>query len=178
MKLLILGAGGHGQVVREIAESLKNEAGEPLYEEIAFLDDNNPKAIGKFSDLGKFRNAYDAAFAAIGNDAFRMKLIENIEREGYKLPILVHEKAYVSPSAVLGPGTVVEPMAVVNTEAVIGKGGIVSIGALVDHNTVIEECVHVSCGTTVKADCYIKVCQTLRSGDVITKEMYGKDTIV
>ena len=40
MKLLILGAGGHGRVCKEIAEQMINDVGEKLYDEVDFLDDS------------------------------------------------------------------------------------------------------------------------------------------
>ncbi|MCD8366287.1 MAG: hypothetical protein LUC83_10950 [Clostridiales bacterium] len=57
MNLLILGAGGHGRVVREVAEATEQ------YENIAFLDDNwqaddvvqnQSDVFGKLSDYDKF----------------------------------------------------------------------------------------------------------------------------
>lgn len=174
MELLLLGAGGHGRVVKEIAESLRDQNGQKFYEEVAFLDDHSQEAIGTFAELSKYRNRFGHAFAAVGNDRMRMELITQIEQEGFHLPVLISPEAYVSPKAVLGAGTVVEPMAVVNTGTVIGKGCIVSIGALIDHDTVIEEGVHISCGTIVKADCYITGNQTIPSGNVCKKNDYGK----
>ena len=49
--LLIIGAGGHGKVVAEVAEACG-------YENIAFLDDNSPEAIGKISDMIFYRERF------------------------------------------------------------------------------------------------------------------------
>ena len=46
-KILVIGAGGHGKVVAEVAEALG-------YDAVAFLDDNSAIAIGKTSELEKF----------------------------------------------------------------------------------------------------------------------------
>lgn len=50
-RLLLLGAGGHGKVVREVALSLLNIDGTSVYESVDFLDDNSKDAIGKIADL-------------------------------------------------------------------------------------------------------------------------------
>ena len=52
MKLIILGAGGYGQTVADIAE----QSGE--YEEIHFLDDNSTakSVIGKCNDFVKHKD--------------------------------------------------------------------------------------------------------------------------
>ncbi|WP_270190968.1 hypothetical protein [Holdemania filiformis] len=49
MKLIILGAGGFGRLVEDIAGNLKR------YDEISFLDDNNTSKdiIGKLEDYKK-----------------------------------------------------------------------------------------------------------------------------
>ena len=61
--LLIIGAGGHGQVVKEIAQDLG-------YERIDFIDDHNSRAIGKIKDLENFKE-YQNAFVGIGNNKLR-----------------------------------------------------------------------------------------------------------
>ena len=55
------------------------------------------------------------------------------KKMNYEVPVLVHPTAYVSPSATLGNGTIVEAMAVIHTKAVVEEGCIIAIGALVDH---------------------------------------------
>ena len=46
-KLAIIGGGGHGKVVKEVAESMLDEDGNDLYASIIFLDDKAPEAVGK-----------------------------------------------------------------------------------------------------------------------------------
>ena len=41
-KLAIIGGGGHGKVVKEVAESMLDEDGNDLYASIIFLDDKAP----------------------------------------------------------------------------------------------------------------------------------------
>lgn len=157
--LLIIGAGGHGQVVKEIAEDLG-------YEKIAFLDDNSPIAIGKISDIDKFKEEYQDAFVGIGNNAFRDKLIEQLEKAGYNVPVLVHPSAYISRTAFIGAGTVIEPKAIVNAHASIGKGCIISVGSIVDHDTMLGNCVHANAGSIVKAGGTVEAFDKLEAGQV------------
>ena len=144
MNLLIIGAGGHGKVVAEIA----TECG---YGKIDFLDDNSSDAMGKISDLGKFVDQYQYAFVSIGNNKFREELIEILKKCGYQIPFLIHPTAYVSRSAKIGKGTVVEPKAIVNANTKIAEGCIISVGAIVDHNVVIEKYCHINAGVIVNA---------------------------
>lgn len=46
--ILIIGAGDHGKVVAEVAKACG-------YENIDFIDDNNPAAIGKTEDMGRLK---------------------------------------------------------------------------------------------------------------------------
>ena len=81
--LLILGAGGHGRVVREVALFMVDSAGMPIYEKVDFLDDNAPDAIGSMADLGVFADQYTDAFCGIGNnvvrDQLQQKAVERFE---------------------------------------------------------------------------------------------------
>ena len=159
--LLIIGAGQYGMVVKEIAEFLG-------YEKIGFLDDNNPIAIGGLDEYTGFTDEYGSAAAAIGNAEMRMKLLKELEKAGYELPVLIHNKAYVSPSARIGAGTVIEPMAVVNTDTEIGIGCIISAGAIINHNCIIGDGCHIDCGTVVGARTVIKAKTNTKYGEIIT----------
>ena len=145
-KLLILGAGQYGMVAKEIAEATGD------YTAIAFLDDNNPIAIGKLQDYEKYASEYDAAIIAIGNAVLRLDLLEKLEQCGYQIPVLIHPTAYVSPSAEIAAGSFIEPMTVIHTEVVIGKGCIISAGTIVNHNSKIGSGCHLNCGTIVASN--------------------------
>lgn len=158
--LLIIGAGGHGQVVKEVAEALG-------YDKITFLDDNSSKSIGKIADSQKFVKEYEYAFVGIGNNKFRNELLQRLEQEGFVIPALLHPTAYISKTAVIGKGTVVEPKAIVNANSRVGLGCIISVGAIVDHDVVLEDCVHVNAGAICKAGSRIKAFTKVDTGEII-----------
>ena len=60
-KLLILGAGGHGKVVREVALGIV-DGYMPRYSKVDFLDDYADNAIGKMQDLKDYVGIYDDVF--------------------------------------------------------------------------------------------------------------------
>lgn len=125
--LLILGAGQYGQVVKEIAE----ETG--CFDKISFLDDNSEQAIGKIDEYEDFVSEYSYAVVAIGNAELRLDYIQKLEEACYRVAVLVSPRAYISKSAQLMKGTIVEPMAVVNANSTVAIGVFVCAGAVVNH---------------------------------------------
>lgn len=167
MKLLIIGAGGHGRVVREIAEATG------MFEQIDFADDNYEFSVGKIDDIEKLHSIYDSAFVGIGNNKFRSEILKKLSDIGYNLPVLIHPTAFVSKSAAIGEGTVIEPKAVVNADAFVGKGCIISIGSLIDHDVRINDFSHINSGAVIcdasVVESYIKI----DAGEVISKRNRG-----
>lgn len=158
--LLIIGAGGHGKVVAEVARDIG-------YEKIDFLDDNNPEAIGRISDIEKLSDQYSDAFVAIGNNKLRGELLQKLKECGYVIPTLIHPTAYVSRTATLGSGTVVEPKAIVNAGSHVGEGSIVSVGSIVDHDVNVGACCHINAGAIVKAGANVDAFRKLEAGEVV-----------
>ena len=158
MRLVILGAGGYGRTVADVAEQLG-------YEDIIVLDD---ALEGKgLSTFVQFIDDATVFIPAFGNDEFRMKWIDLITDEGGRLATLIHPSAYVSPKAQIGQGTVILPGAVINTETQIGNGCIINIGALIDHGNMIGEGCHICCGAIVKAENVIPPKTKIEAGTVI-----------
>ena len=164
-KLLILGAGGYGKTVADVAAQLG-------YTAVDFLDDHNPAALAPCADYSRLAGNYDGIYPAFGNNDFRVKWLRLLMAEGIPVPTLVHPRAYVSPRAKLGTGTVVLPMAVVNTNVTVGMGCIINIGALIDHDTVIEDGTHLAPGAIVKAENRIAAGSRIESGQVIENRQY------
>lgn len=166
-RLLILGAGGHGKVVREIALSLLDIEGKPIYELVNFLDDNSEEAIGRLRDIEKYKYEYQDAFCSIGNNIIRKQLLEQAMKLGYSVPVLIHPTAYISSSSKIEVGTVVEPKAIINANTVVQRGCIISVGAIIDHDVEIGEFVHVNAGAIVKAGGRVENAKKLEAGEVV-----------
>lgn len=144
--LLIIGAGGHGKVVADVAETMG------CYETIIFADDDAgiqsclgyPVLHGKLTEA-EFLRRYDV-FAAVGNSAARKRLMEEAEEKGCFIPTLIHRSAIVASTVQIGRGTVVMAGAVVNPDAKIGKGCILNTASSVDHDCAIGDYCHISVG--------------------------------
>ena len=143
---MILGAGGYGHVVREIAE----DSG--IFDKIDFLDDSSPLAIGKFGDAEKFLKGYPNAVVALGNAELRLGHIEKLRAAGFQIPAIISPKAYVSKSAKIGKGTIVEPFSAVNANSEVGIGVLLRCGAVIDHNAKVGDFCYIDCGVVVKAN--------------------------
>lgn len=159
--LLIVGAGGYGQLAKEVAVAMDN------FDKIDFLDDTSALAIGKTDEMALFTAEYTCAFVAIGNANSRSLLLKRLQACGYRIVTLVHPKAYVSPSAELGDGCCIEPFATVHTGAVLGEGCFVCAGAVVNHDATLGVCCQVDCNATVSARASVQSGVKISHGQVL-----------
>lgn len=160
MNLLILGAGGHGNVIRSIAEEFME------YETILFLDDQSEKAVGKLKDYIKFHKNFTDTFVAIGNSDLRRQWLEELVEAGYQIPVICHPKAYVSANSRIGMGTVVMPGAVIQSNVEVGIGCIISSGAVIDHNAVINDYCHINAGSIVPSMSHVPKGTKISYGEI------------
>lgn len=141
-RLIIIGAGGHGKVVTDIAKLCG-------YMEIVFLD-NNPelKECSGYPVLGPDTMTAELEgeiFVAVGNSEIRQKLME---RDGVRVfPTLIHPSAVIAEDAEIGKGSVVMAGSVINPGAKIGKGCIVNTSSSIDHDCNVGDYCHVSVGS-------------------------------
>lgn len=151
--LLILGAGQYGTVAKEIAEAMG------CFEKIDFLDDTfglgetegnyHEQSIGKLAALDEFTDNYTYAICAIGNAELRQKLTMQIVENCYRVPILVSPRAFISKSAQLRYGDIIEPFAVVHANAAVGIATYVSAGAVLNHNSFTSDYCYINCNAVV-----------------------------
>lgn len=160
MRLVILGAGGYANTVRDVAEQMG-------YEIVAMLDDKLPRQpLASFTDYITPGTSFIPAF---GNNAFRLQWCQQISEAGGTLVSLVHSSAYVSPNARIGAGVVILPHAVVNTGTIVNKGCIINIGAIIDHDCILEPGVHIDLGAIVKGENRVPSCEKIESGVVVER---------
>lgn len=158
-RLVILGSGGYGRTVYDVAEQLGYS--------ITVLDDSdNVHPLDSFSHYISDDTEFIPAF---GNNEFRLGWLERIEKAGGKLATLVHPSAYVSPRAHVSEGCVVLPGAIINTGTRIGKGCIINLGATVDHDVIIEDGVHLCIRCIIKGENRISRCEKVEAGEIIER---------
>lgn len=139
------------------------------YEEAVFLDDalKGADVVGKCCDYKSFLSKYDRAVAAMGDNNLRLYWTERLMEAGYQVPSVIHPSAVVSPSAVIGGGTLVMQRAVINTHTVVEHGVLVNSGAVIDHDSYICRGAHIGLGSVVKANCHIEAREKVEAGEVI-----------
>ncbi len=144
--LLIIGAGQYGAMLKESARALN------LYDKIDFLDDHSDEAIGTLADCEKFTDRYQCAIVAIGNADIRLDVTDKLKAAGNEIVSFVSRRAYVSTSAKIAEGCVIEPMSVVSTAVEVGRCCIISGGGVVNHNSTLGEGCHINCNATVRSN--------------------------
>jgi sugar O-acyltransferase (sialic acid O-acetyltransferase NeuD family) len=182
IRLLIIGAGGHGRSVAEAAEL------SGAFDVAGFLDEGLPvgqtvlmssvlgviTGLSNVDHLKSYRTACDQAIVAVGYNAVREKLMQHLIDVGFDLATVIHPQAFVSPSAVVGMGSAVMAGAIVGTEAQLGIGVIVNYGAVVDHHAKVVDFGHLgvsACmagGSILGRNAWMKAGCALGSGVEVT----------
>ena len=144
-EVVIIGAGGHGKVIADIAE----KSGDKV---IGFLDDSctadkiiGIPIIGKTEKCIEYKDKY--FFIAIGNNAVRKKIAEKYSELKYYTAI--HPSASIGLDVVIGDGTCLMANTVVNSSAKIGKHCIINTNTAIEHDCVLEDYVHISPGSAI-----------------------------
>jgi sugar O-acyltransferase (sialic acid O-acetyltransferase NeuD family) len=170
-KLLILGAGGHGKVLADIALRMNS------WQSIAFLDDNiNSKysmgieVIGKLADAINYLEDYDF-FVGIGNNQIRERLHVWLDHQGASITLLIHPKSVIGSQVDMNVGTAIMAQVAINCCTKIGKGVIVNTGATIDHDNVIEDYVHISPGAHLAGNVRIKKGTNLGIGSIVSNNI-------
>lgn len=166
--LVIVGAGGHGRAVAEIAAVER-------YHSVFFLDENYDPArvqfvdghllVGNTSCLEKFIEVKNCIFfVAIGHQATRKRITEKIISLKLPLANLIHSAAYISPSARLSVGIAVMAGAVVGAHAEVGTGVIINANATADHDTKLEDYVHLGVGVQLAGGVQVQESAWMQAG--------------
>ena len=150
MKIIIVGAGGHGRVVLDILRA----SGE--HEVAGFVDATPALAGQKVEGLPVFGAAnvlpkvrqqkIQGAVVAIGDCRVRQKYAQVLKEHGFQLANAIHPRAAVAPSTSMGENVVIAAGACVCAHASIGNSVILNTSCVVDHECQIGQGVHVGPG--------------------------------
>lgn len=167
--IYIYGASGHGLVVADIARACG-------YDDIIFIDDGENRHPA-FEDIQK-ENHIPLAFG-VGSNTIRAKLFDKVQNSGFEILSLIHPSCIISPSAIIGKGTVVMPNVVVNAKAVVGEGVILNTSCLVEHECVVGDFVHISPNAALAGNVKVGKFTHIGIGSCVIQGLtIGKNTIV
>ena len=145
------GAGGHGKVVLDAALAAHPGAA------ICFADDDPGRHGSSFCGFPVI--PYSQSF--LEDSEFVVCIGDNHRRaEKYmtgiactRSAIVIHPSAIVSPSARIGPGSVILARAVVNAGVTVGADSIINTGAIIEHDCTIGDHAHIAPGAILGGGC-------------------------
>ncbi|WP_447978418.1 acetyltransferase [Candidatus Nitrospira bockiana] len=146
---IILGAGGHAQVVADILIGMLEQ--DPQLSLLGFLDDDASKwgqkllglpVLGPLNMLPHL--GHDSAVVAIGDNKTRAQLVTALLASGEHLLTAIHPRAILGRAVNLGPGSMVCAGVVINTGAELGCGVILNTSAVVEHHCQVGRFSHVA----------------------------------
>lgn len=164
-RLLLVGAGGFGRVVSELARQSYD---------CAFVDDGveigtaicDIPVIGHTEDLQELFTEYQNLIIAIGNNAVRERIYDMAKSIGYRFPNLISPSAYISPYAKLGWGCVVLNNAVVQNGSTVGNGVLLNPGVEIHHDCTVGDYDLIYTNSVVRT--YATVGKCVRIGSNVT----------
>jgi sugar O-acyltransferase (sialic acid O-acetyltransferase NeuD family) len=141
----VVGAGGHAKVVL----ALLHACGLP----VGVVVDANADLQGQ-TILGHTIESEQAlrvapdrrVVVAVGHNAARKRVVEQLTAQGHRFAALVHPTAWVAPTARIDDGAVVFAGAIVQPDVVVGAHAILNTGSSVDHDVVVGAFAHVAPG--------------------------------
>ena len=157
MRVVIVGAGGHGQVVADILRKNVDRSGDVV--PTGFVDDDASltgreflgiPVLGPVEALGAI--AHDALVVAIGTNERRETICRSLMARGESLIAVIHPSAQIGHDVTVEPGAMICAGAIVNTGSRIGSAAIVNTGATVDHHTIVGSFAHVAPGVHMGGD--------------------------
>jgi len=178
MRVVIVGAGGHGHVVADALIAAAKGGSE--WQPVGYVDDNAAlvgrtllglPVLGLIASLAQL--PHDGVVVAIGDNERRRSVFNLLDQRGERFVTARHPSAVVAASVDVGAGTMICAGVIVNPSTTIGSNVILNTGCTIDHHSRIADHVHVGPGVhaggavTVKTAALVGIGATIMPGRTI-----------
>lgn len=177
-RLLILGAGGHGRAVADLAEACG-------WTVAGFTDRPAARAdvLGSDDDLQALARSgrIDAGVVGVGNTALRRRaeLFHRLRETALAVPPLVHPRATLSGTSRVGAGSVVFPAVVLGAGVTVGNNVVLYSAAVAEHDCRIADHVYVSPGAILSGAVTVEIGAFVGAGAVVLPGLtIGKHAVI
>ena len=153
-RLVIVGAGGHGREIYELAAVLRDQSGgwelagfvADEVPDLSLLDRMGARYLGGLDELSQL----DCEFIiGVGDCQTRRRIGDRLQNVRDRAASLVHPSAVVGRDVVLGRGVVITAGVVVTTNVTLGDHTHLNVRSSVSHDCRLGQFVTVSPGATV-----------------------------
>ncbi|WP_134774390.1 NeuD/PglB/VioB family sugar acetyltransferase [Ornithinimicrobium flavum] len=189
MDLVIIGAGGFGREVLDVArDSAASSCSEDLRLRFrGFVDDGSPDLqrlerigadyLGSSTELARLRGA--AYVVGVGNPKVRAQLAARADEAGLIATTLVHPSATIGADVTLGPGTVIAAGVRITTNVRIGRHVHLNLNATVGHDAVLEDFATVNPLAAISGDVVLKQGATIGTTACVNQGLcVGSEAVV
>ncbi|HEU4369325.1 MAG TPA: NeuD/PglB/VioB family sugar acetyltransferase [Methylomirabilota bacterium] len=177
-RLLILGAGGHGRAVADLAQACG-------FAVAGFTEPSGagPDVVGTDDDLPELgaRLSLEGGVVGVGATALgrRRALYERLGAAGLAAPALLHPRATASPSARLGAGTAVFAGSVLGRGVEIGANAVLYSAVVAEHDCRIGDHAWLSPGVVLAGGVTVEPGAFVGAGAVVVPGVtIGCDAVV
>jgi sugar O-acyltransferase (sialic acid O-acetyltransferase NeuD family) len=169
-RLLILGAGGHGRAVADLAHACGfTVAG--FTDRSASPGGSGGPVLGTDAELAALirLQRIDGAVVGVGNTALarRAQLYDVLVAASVPRPALLHPRSIASPSAEVGPGSVVFAGSVLGSAVRVGANVVFYSGVVVEHECAIGDHAYLSPGVILSGQVTVETGAFLGAGAVV-----------
>lgn len=109
----------------------------------------------------------NSAVIAVGDPNLRRRIAVEAKSYGFSLATIIHPKAYVSDTAIIGEGTIIAPLAYVGPFANVGQACLINVGASLAHDARMGDASVLSPLSSVNGYGEIGTCAFLGGGAVV-----------
>lgn len=172
---ILVGAGGHARVTRELAELCgANILGvcDPKFQGASNQQWHGLEVLGGDDYLSEVNPQKVLLLNGIGmlpGNRVRQAVFERFTKMGFHFPALVHPFSWLSGHASIGEGVQLMAGAVVQPGASIGINSIINTRSSVDHDSVLGAHCHLAPGATLCGDVRIGAGSFIGAGATVTQ---------
>lgn len=202
-KIAVFGAGGFGREVKMLIDQINSST--RIYEFIGYFDDGKEKdkiingfpILGGAPELNNWSAVPLNIVFAIANPLIKKKIIEGINNQYLKYPILKHPNVLIGTDEVtIGEGSIICAGTIITVNINVGQHVILNLSCTVGHDTNvgnfssfmpsvnisgevnIGECVYVGTGAKIINQLEIGENTIIGSGAVVAKSLPANCTAV
>lgn len=182
-KLIIIGAGGMGRSVYNIA--IKSIGFQEDFIVRGFLDDNL-KSLDNFNGYPPVLNTIDdytiepddVFVSSIGNVGQKKETIQKILGKNGKFITLLHKDAFIDSNAIIGIGSIIAPLARVGADTTIGVHCLIQAFSTIGHDSTVGDLTRIDSHVTIVGGVIVGKEVIIHSGAIINHKVTIEDKAI